>query len=104
MGQFVRRFWSCETGSALTEYGLIIAVLAVGLVAALEVFRNKVGGVTEQTAITISHQAGRGYGSPGAVPPLPWQPSPERPSAPDSAASDSAGAGAGGPTTAHKRP
>ena len=43
MGALLRRLRSCETGSALTEYTLMIAVLVLGLVAALGVFRNSVG-------------------------------------------------------------
>ena len=65
MGQLIRRFRSCETGSALTEYGLIIAAVALGLVAVLIGFRDAVGNLTNQTSVTISHQSGRGYGSGG---------------------------------------
>jgi Flp pilus assembly pilin Flp len=67
MGALLRRLRSCETGSALTEYSLIIAVLALGLVAALGVFRNSVGTMTNRTSGTISGQSGRyGSGGPGS--------------------------------------
>lgn len=65
MGQLVRRLRSCEAGSALTEYGLIIAVLALGLVAALGVFRNAIGGTASRTSGTISRQSGQSYGHRG---------------------------------------
>ena len=63
MGQLVRRFRSCQRGSALTEYGLIIAAVALGLFAILVGFRDAVGNLTQQTSVTISKQAGGGYGS-----------------------------------------
>ena len=96
MGKLLRRFWSSETGSALTEYGLIVAVLAMGLLALLGWFRNSLGGVTERTAVTISEQSNSGYGAPGGAgftpvgPALPPAPSSE----PDSVASDSVAAAA----------
>src|SRR5262245_59077138 len=65
MGQLVRRFRSCESGSALVEYGLIIAVVALGLFAVLVGFRDAVGNLTNQTSVTISKQSGGGYGRGG---------------------------------------
>jgi Flp pilus assembly pilin Flp len=67
MGQLFRRLRSCETGSGLTEYALMIAVLALGLVAALGVFRNSVGTVNNRTSGTISRQSGHHYGSGGGA-------------------------------------
>lgn len=94
MRRLLRRFLSSETGSGLTEYALIIAAVALGLLAALAGFRAKVGDVTNRTAVTISQQSGRGYGFggrvggplPGATP-APEQP-PEAPAEPDSTSAD----------------
>jgi Flp pilus assembly pilin Flp len=69
MRQLLRRFRSCETGSALTEYTLMIAVLVLGLVAALGVFRNSVGNMTNRTSGTISRQSSQHYGSGGGAGP-----------------------------------
>lgn len=101
MAHRVRRFCSRETGSALLEYALIIAVMAMGLVAGLAGFRDKLGGVTERTAESIAHHSNRGYGTSSGVEvgPAAWSPAPEPP---DSAAGDSAamGAGSGAPAAA----
>lgn len=88
MGQLVRRFRSSETGSALTEYALIIAAVALGLLAALGGFRNQVGDLTNRTAVTISKQSSKGYGSGGGARPAGVTPSPEAPTEPDSSGAD----------------
>jgi len=97
MGKLVRRFWSCETGSALTEYGVIIAFVALGLTAMLTTFRNSVGDLANRTAVTISDQSSQGYGagSDVGVPPPSITPVEADPAAPDSSGSDSTGAAAG---------
>jgi Flp pilus assembly pilin Flp len=65
MGKLVRRFRSCEMGSALTEYGLLIAVVALGLFAVLVGLRDAVGNLTQQTSVTITQKSGGGYGRGG---------------------------------------
>ena len=65
VGRLARRFRSCETGSAVVEYGLLIAVVALGLFAVLVAFRDAVGNVTNQTSVTISRQSSGGYGRSG---------------------------------------
>lgn len=93
MGQLIRRFRSCETGSALTEYGLILAVLVLGLLAVLTGFRDAVGNLTNHTAVTIADRAGSGYGSSGGASPPPTgaRPVPVTPTDPDSSGGDSTG-------------
>jgi Flp pilus assembly pilin Flp len=93
MGQLVRRLWSAETGSALVEYGLIIAVLALSLIAVLTGFRSAVGDLTNRTSVTIARQSSQGYGAGGGVvaPPVSATPVPEEPAAPDSSGADSTG-------------
>lgn len=52
--QLVQRFKNDEKGQALTEYGLIIALVGVALVAALIVLKGDLQGIFEgiSTAIT----------------------------------------------------
>ena len=97
MGQLVRRFRSCEAGSALTEYGLIVAAVALGLVALLTGFRNAVGNVTTRTSVAISDKSGRGFGhgGGGGVRPVGGQPAPETPPEPEPEGGDSTGVAVG---------
>ena len=84
MRQLVRRFRSCERGSGLTEYGLIIAAVAIGLFALLAGFRNAVGDVTNRTSVSISHKSSKGgYGRSGGVRPYGGKPAPETPPEPE---------------------
>jgi Flp pilus assembly pilin Flp len=100
MGQLARRLRSSETGSALIEYGLIIAVVAIGLVAMLTRFGNAFGDLTNRTAVTISHQSSRGYGGGVAAPPVGVTPVPVVPTQPDSSGGDSTAVGPASPTAA----
>ncbi len=101
MGQLVRRFWSSESGSALVEYGLIVAVVALGLIVVLSHFRNTVGNLTNRTAVSVSRQSSQGYGSGGSdglqVVGGPVDPPPENP---DSGSADSTAAAKPSPLTA----
>jgi Flp pilus assembly pilin Flp len=101
MGQLVRRFRSCETGSALTEYGLIIAAVALGLLAVLVGIRDVVGNLTERTSVTISQQSSGGYGGgyggggEGVHPGGGGEPSPDTPPEPEDGDSSSSATGSG---------
>jgi Flp pilus assembly pilin Flp len=63
--QLIRRLRTCESGSAIVEYGLLIAVIALALVGVLRLFRNSVGELTNRTAVSVSEQKGSGYGTGG---------------------------------------
>jgi Flp pilus assembly pilin Flp len=97
MGQLVRRLRSCETGSALTEYGLLIAVVALGLIALLAGFRNAVGDLTNRTSVRISHQSSRGfgYGRGGTARPDGGKNVPDSPPEPEADPGDSTGVATG---------
>jgi len=60
--QLIRRFRTCEAGAGAIEYALLIAVLAIGLMGILALFRNAVGGLTNRTTVGVSAQAAGGYG------------------------------------------
>lgn len=98
MKQLVRRFRSCETGSALTEYGLLIAVVALGLIALLAGFRNAVGDLTNRTSVSITKKSSRGFGyHSGGVRPIGGKPAPDAPaeSEPEPEGGDSTGVAIG---------
>ena len=66
MRELFRRIRTCETGAGLVEYGLLLAVVALGLVAALRLFRTSVGGLTNRAVISVSAQTGGSYGLGGS--------------------------------------
>ena len=67
MRQLIRRLRTCEAGAGTVEYALLIAVLALGLVGVLALFRNAVGGLTNRTTLSVSTRAGGGYGKAAGV-------------------------------------
>lgn len=48
------RFSSHESGQGLVEYVLIIALIAIGLIAAILMFRSAIGRVFGDTADTLT--------------------------------------------------
>ena len=64
VGQLMRRLRSCDSGTGLVEYGLLLAVLALGLVGVVTLLRNSVEGLTTSVSVAISEP-----GSGGQVPP-----------------------------------
>lgn len=57
-----------DSGQALIEYAILLALLSIGLIAVLVTLRNAVGGVIN-TAAVATEAAGTGYGSPAGPPP-----------------------------------
>ena len=55
------RFWTDESGQGLTEYALIIALVAVALIAFLIVFRNQIADVFNRASNALNN-------APGSVP------------------------------------
>ena len=43
--QTLQRLWTDESGAELTEYSLVIGVVAVGLIAVLVLFRGQIAGL-----------------------------------------------------------
>lgn len=63
MSNFWNSFWSDESGQGLVEYALIIALVAIGLVAVLLVFRNSIGNVFDAIALELQNAPAGDYTS-----------------------------------------
>ena len=50
MKAVLSKFMKDESGQGLVEYALIIALVAIGLIAILVVFRNAIGNVFKRSA------------------------------------------------------
>jgi pilus assembly protein Flp/PilA len=55
------RFVEDESGQGLVEYVLIIALVAIGLVAIMLVFRNSIGNIFKTSANTLNSAPGNAY-------------------------------------------
>ncbi len=53
--------WGDESGQGLTEYALIIALVAVGLILVLTAFRNAIGRVFDQGITELNKAPGSPY-------------------------------------------
>jgi len=58
------KFWNDESGQGLTEYALILALVSVGLIAVMVVFRDAIGGVFDRIAQALEGAPNNGY-TPG---------------------------------------
>ena len=61
MANFWNSFWSDESGQGLVEYALIIALVAIGLIGILLVFRNSIGDVFNTIATQLDTAPGTPY-------------------------------------------
>ena len=61
MMNLVTRFWNDESGQGLTEYALIIAIVAVALIAVLIIFRNNIGRVFDRASQELNNAPGNPY-------------------------------------------
>jgi len=59
------RFWHEESGQGLTEYALILALVSIGLIAVLVVFRDAIGGIFDRIAQVLQGAPSEGF-TPGA--------------------------------------
>jgi Flp pilus assembly pilin Flp len=94
MPERVPRSGRGEEGEGLTEYALIIALVAVCLLGIIQTFRNGIGGAVKRTSSDISHASTTSYGagaSPADVPR--WSGGAAARNEPEKESADSAGAG-----------
>lgn len=60
-----KNFWQEESGQGLTEYALILALVSIGLIAVLVVFRDAIGGIFDRIAQVLRGAPSEGY-TPGS--------------------------------------
>ena len=61
MKQLFKSFWADESGQGLTEYALILALVSVGLIAVLVIFRDEIGIVFERIITELRGAPGGGF-------------------------------------------
>lgn len=63
MNQLWERFWADDSGQGLVEYVLIIALVAIGLIAIITVFRNAIGRIFKVISDTLNSAPTTSYGT-----------------------------------------
>jgi len=61
MPSMLTRFWHEESGQGLTEYALVLALVSIGLIAVLVVFRDAIGGIFDRIAQVLRGAPSEGY-------------------------------------------
>lgn len=64
MTDLMKRFWNDESGQGLTEYALVLALISIGLIAVLIVFRDAIGQVFDRI-VEVLNGAPEGSYTPG---------------------------------------
>jgi pilus assembly protein Flp/PilA len=66
MSNLFKRFMKDESGQGLTEYVLIIALVAIGVIAIMVVFRNSIGKLFETASNELENAPGQQYQASGS--------------------------------------
>jgi Flp pilus assembly pilin Flp len=61
MQELWNSFWTDDSGQGLVEYVLIIALVAIGLIAVMLVFRNSIGGIFDVISDSLDDAPAAGY-------------------------------------------
>ena len=61
MKQLFKSFWADESGQGLTEYALILALVSVGLIAVLILFRTEIGRIIDRVIVALQGAPAGGY-------------------------------------------
>ncbi|HSH76400.1 MAG TPA: Flp family type IVb pilin [Longimicrobiales bacterium] len=64
MSSLFSRFWQEDSGQGLTEYALVLALVSIGLIAVLVIFRDAIGGIFDRIAQVLRGAPSEGY-TPG---------------------------------------
>ena len=59
------RFWHEDSGQGLVEYALILALISIGLIAVLVIFRDAIGAIFDRIAQVLQGAPSEGY-TPGS--------------------------------------
>jgi pilus assembly protein Flp/PilA len=54
MKAVLRTFWNDEQGQGLTEYALLIALVSLGLITLLGLYRNAIGNVFRNATVVLN--------------------------------------------------
>jgi pilus assembly protein Flp/PilA len=65
MMDLMKRFWNDESGQGLTEYALVLALISIGLIAVLVLFRDAIGRVFDRIVEVLDGAPEGGY-APGS--------------------------------------
>ena len=61
MKHLLSQLWNDESGQGLVEYVLIIALVAIGLIAIITVFRNAIGKIFQTISDTLNTAPTSGF-------------------------------------------
>ena len=67
MKELLKSFWTDESGQGLTEYALIIALVSIGLIVILGLFRDEIELVFERINTALQGAPGGGAGGTDPV-------------------------------------
>lgn len=61
MLSLLSQFWNEDAGQGLTEYALVLALVSIGLIAILVIFRDAIGGIFARVAQVLEGAPSEGY-------------------------------------------
>ena len=61
----IAKFWHDDSGQGLTEYALVLALVSIGLIAVLVIFRDAIGGIFDRIAQVLRGAPSEGF-TPGS--------------------------------------
>jgi Flp pilus assembly pilin Flp len=62
VARLIKRFFASEEGAGLIEYGLLLGLIATGLLGVMTLYRNALGGSVARSSANISQATAGGYG------------------------------------------